>query len=181
MLTDWIQAFFIMSIYSIFLSILTANQGIQSLQDNWALYRCNPIIMPFASFFAPKGMEMSSSDNFSYCIQSMMMAFAPSITQPFEFLQSMTVMMMGNISQNLTQQQQQNTTTRSTTGGMFSSIYNVFFGVIIQFNLMMVKIMDVQGKITGIMSTIVHIITAVQYTFESMWAGIPGKMIKTLS
>lgn len=181
MLTDWIQAIFIMSIYSIFLTILTMNQGIQSLQNNWALYRCNPIIMPFASLFAPKGMEMSASDNFTFCIQSMMMAFAPSITQPFEFLQGMTVTMMGNISQNLKKQQQNNKETRSSTGGIFASIYNVFFSVIIQFNLMMVKMMDIQGKITGIMTTIVHVITAVQYTFESMWTGIPGQMIKTLS
>jgi hypothetical protein len=42
--------------------------------------------------------------------------------------------------QKLKKQQQNNKETRSTTGGIFASIYNVFFSVIIQFNLMMVKI-----------------------------------------
>jgi large subunit ribosomal protein L2 len=40
--------------------------------------------------------------------------------------------------------------------------------------------LDVQGKVTGIITTILYIMTVVQYTFESMWNGIPGSMIKAL-
>jgi len=42
------------------------------------------------------------------------------------------------------------------------------------------KLLDVQGKVTGIITTILYIMTVVQYTFESMWNGIPGSMIKAL-
>ena len=38
----------------------------------------------------------------------------------------------------------------------------------------------VQGKLTGMITVILYIMTTVQYTFESMWAGVPGKMIKVL-
>jgi hypothetical protein len=31
------------------------------------------------------------------------------------------------------------------------------------------------------MTTLLYILTTVEYTFESMWNGIPGAMIKTIS
>jgi hypothetical protein len=33
----------------------------------------------------------------------------------------------------------------------------------------------------AIIATIMYIMTTVMYTFESMWAGVPGAMIKTIS
>ena len=41
--------------------------GIKRIEDDWPEYRCNPIIMPFASVF---GYDPIS--NFSFCIQTMM-------------------------------------------------------------------------------------------------------------
>ena len=40
--------------------------------------------------------------------------------------------------------------------------------------------MDAQNKLAGVIATLMYIMTAVQYTFESMWNGIPGKMIQTI-
>ena len=95
---DWIKSIVIISIFLLFIALDSFNANVQSIQDNWSLYRCNPMMMPFASYFAPEGTEITAQDNFSFCIQSMMTSFAPSITQPFEYLQSMSVDMMGSIS-----------------------------------------------------------------------------------
>jgi hypothetical protein len=56
----------------------------------------------------------------------------------------------------------------------------VFLNTIVEFNILVIKIMDTQGKISGIITTMLYIMTAVQYTFQSMWNGIPGKMIQTM-
>jgi hypothetical protein len=177
---DWIKTILIISIFLLFIAIDSFNSSVQSVQDNWSLYRCNPMMMPFANYFAPEGTEISASDNFSFCIQSMMTSFAPSITQPFEYLQSMSVDMMGSINDSTAASTQQSSAVKTSTASIFSSIYNVFINVIVQFNMIVIKMMDVQGKISAVMTTLLYIMTAVQYTFQSMWNGIPGKMIKML-
>jgi len=177
---DWIKSILIISIFLLFIAIDSANSSLQSVQDNWSLYRCNPMMMPFATYFAPEGTNISASDNFSFCIQSMMTSFAPSITQPFEYLQSMSVDMMGSISDSTAASTEQSSGLRFSMSSIFGSIYGVFINVIVQFNVIVIKMMDVQGKISAVMTTLLYIMTAVQYTFESMWNGIPGKMIKML-
>ena len=180
MVIDWIQSIFIVAMFSAFLIVDSFNGSVQSLQDNWVLYRCNPVMMPFAGYFAPKGTTVSTQDNFSYCVQTMMSNFAPSITQPFSYLQSMTVDMMGSINDNMMASTQQSASLNTGMSGIFESIYGVFLNTIIEFNIIIIKLMDTQGKISGIITTIMYIMTAVQYTFESMWDGIPGGMIRTI-
>jgi hypothetical protein len=180
MVIDWIQSILIVLLFSAFLIVDTFNGSVQSVQDNWSLYRCNPVMLPFASYFAPKGSNVSTSDNFSYCIQTMMANFAPSLTQPFSYLQSMTVDMMGSINDNMSASTSQSSSLNLNVSSIFSSIYGVFLNTIIEFNILIIKLMDTQGKISGIITTLLYIMTAVQYTFESMWDGIPGKMIQTI-
>jgi len=180
MVIDWIQSIFIVAMFSAFLIVDSFNGSVQSLQDNWVMYRCNPAMMPFAGYFAPKGTTVSTQDNFSYCVQTMMSSFAPSITQPFSYLQSMTVDMMGSINDNMMASTQQSSAMNFNVSSIFESIYGVFLNTIIEFNIIIVKLMDIQGKISGVITTIMYIMTAVQYTFESMWDGIPGGMIRTI-
>ncbi len=180
MIMDWIQSIFILCTFSIFLAIDTFNGSVQSVQDNWSLYRCNPVMMPVASYFAPKGSTVTTQDNFSYCVQGMMTNFAPTITQPFNYLQSMTVDMMGSINDGLSASTAQSSSMNTSMTNIFGSIYGIFLNVIVEFNVLVIKLMDTQGKISGIITTILYIMTAVQYTFESMWNGIPGKMIQTI-
>jgi hypothetical protein len=178
MVIDWIQSILIVSLFSAFLIVDTFNSSVQSVQDNWSLYRCNPVMLPFASYFSPS--PLSTSDNFSYCVQSMMANFAPSLTQPFSYLQSMTVDMMGSINDNMMASTSQSSALNFNVSNIFESIYGVFLNTIIEFNIIIIKIMDTQGKISGVITTLMYIMTAVQYTFESMWNGIPGKMIQTI-
>jgi hypothetical protein len=180
MISDWVQSIFIIAMFSIFLAIDTFNGSVQDVQDNWNLYRCNPLMMPFASYFAPTGTTVSTSDNFSYCIQTMMANFAPTITQPFSYLQSMTVDMMGSINDSMSASTEQSSSMNFSMSNIFASIYGVFLNVIIEFNIIIIKLLDAQGKLSGIITTLLYIMTAVQYTFESMWDGIPGKLIKTM-
>jgi hypothetical protein len=137
--------------------------------------------MPFAGYFAPKGSPINTSDNFSYCVQTLMASFAPTILQPFSYLQSMSVDMMGSINDSLYSSTAETSSMKFSLSNIIGSIYGVFLNVIVEFNLIVLKLIDVQGKITGIITSILYIITVVQYTFESMWNGVPGSMIKALS
>jgi len=88
--------------------------------------------------------------------------------------------MMGSINDSLSSSTAQSSSMNTSMTNIFGSIYGIFLNVIVEFNVLVIKLMDTQGKISGIITTILYIMTAVQYTFESMWAGIPGKMIQTI-
>jgi hypothetical protein len=180
MFTDWVQSIFIILLFSLFPMVDAFTNTMKDVQSNWAANRCNPIMMPFASYIAPKGTTVNTSDNFAYCVQSLMSSFAPSILQPFSYLQNMTVDMMGDINTSLATSNEQSSWMRFSVANIIGSIYGVFLNVVVEFNVIVLKLLDVQGKLTGVITSILYIMTVVQYAFESMWNGIPGAMIKTL-
>jgi len=178
MIFEWFQTFCIIILFVLYLCIALFAGSVQNMQDNWAIYRCNPVIMPFSGFIAPDGT--STSDNFSYCIQNIMTSFAPTITQPFNYLQTMTMTMMDSINTSNENTTDQTSSIKDSTASIFGNLYSVFINIIIEFNIIIIKLVDTQGKLSGIMAAIMHIMTTVQYTFQSMWDGIPGKMIQTI-
>ena len=175
---EWFQAFCIVFLFIIFLGINVFGSGVQNVQDNWALYRCNPLMLPIAGYMSPD--KMTTSDNFSFCVQTIVMGVAPTITQPFTYLQSMTMDMMDSINISNDQTTEETSEIKDNTSDALSSLYEVFLNIIITFNIITTKLIDTQGKMAGVMASIMHIMTSVQYTFESMWAGIPGEMIRTI-
>jgi hypothetical protein len=158
----------------------TFHGAMKDVQSNWAANRCNPIMMPFAGFIAPKGTEVSTSDNFAFCVQTLMASFAPTILQPFSYLQNMSVDMMGSINDSLATTTEQSSFMTFRLSNIIGSIYGVFLNVIVEFNVIVLKLLDVQGKLTGVITSILYIMTVVQYAFESMWKGVPGAMIKAM-
>ena len=180
MFSEWVQSFVIIVLMLMFPLMDTYLNTMTDIQSNWTKNRCNPILMPFASYLAPEGNTITTSDNFSYCVQSLMATFAPTILQPFSYLQSMTVDMMESIQTSQAASTEQTYWIKTSVANVISNIYGVFLNVIIEFQIIIIKLLDVQGKLTGMITVILYIMTTVQYTFESMWAGVPGKMIKVL-
>ena len=180
MFYDWIQSICIIVLFAIFPTIDILNNTMKDVKSNWTANRCNPVMMPFASFIAPKGSEVDTADNFAFCVQTLMASFAPTILQPFSYLQNMSVDMMGSINDSLATNSEQSSWMTFSFANIIGSIYGVFLNVIVEFNVIVIKLLDVQGKMTGVITSILYIMTVVQYAFESMWAGVPGAMIKAM-
>ena len=180
MFSEWIQSIFIIVLFLLFPTVDAFNGAMKDVKSNWTANRCNPIMMPFASFIAPKGSEVDTADNFAFCVQTLMASFAPTILQPFSYLQNMSVDMMGSINDSLATNTEATSSMSFSLSNIIGSIYGVFLNVIVEFNVIVIKLLDVQGKLTGVITSILYIMTVVQYAFESMWAGIPGAMIKAM-
>lgn len=180
MFSEWIQSIFIIGLFLLFPTVDALTGAMKDVQSNWTANRCNPVMMPFASFIAPKGSDVSTSDNFAFCVQTLMATFAPTILQPFSYLQNMSVDMMGSINDSLATNTEATSSMSFSLSNIIGSIYGVFLNVIVEFNVIVIKLLDVQGKLTGIITSILYIMTVVQYAFESMWAGVPGAMIKAM-
>jgi hypothetical protein len=52
--------------------------GIENVNENWETYRCNPMVMPFASLFGHDAVE-----NFNHCTGSVQKTQLNSIMKPF--------------------------------------------------------------------------------------------------
>ena len=70
--------------------------GIQRIKANWPVYRCQPLIMPFASVFGH-----DSSENFAYCIANMQKNFMGPLLQPLNFNISSLGDITGGLTNNL--------------------------------------------------------------------------------
>lgn len=176
---DWFQTICIFIAFILLTMSNMLSTGVQNMQDNWPLYRCNPVMMPFAGFIAPDGT--STQDNFSFCVQNIMSSFGPTVTQPFSYLQNMTMEMMGSINTSTENSTDQSSDMKNRMGSIFGDIVNIFTNIIVEFNIIVIKLVDIQGKISGIIATLMYVMTTVVYAIESMWNGIPGKLIKALT
>ena len=178
-MNDTFKTIVIIAVFAILVLNITLGLSKHTIQQEWATYRCNPLIMPFAGKIAPDGM--STNENFAYCVQDVVKSFAPIITGPLEYVQSMTLNLVDNsaTTQKTTMKEQQKFSTSS--GNMFGNIFNIFLGVVVEFRIMLTRLTDSQSKLSGVVATLMYMMTAVMYTFQSMWDGIPGGMIRMFS
>jgi hypothetical protein len=177
----WGKAMVVLGVFTVLIVNVTLTVGIKSVQDNWLMYRCNPLLMPFVSSFAPPGTKITAEENFTYCIQDSMTNFAPALLQPLTYVQGMTMDLVGSLTTSTQQTATQSSWIQSSVGNVLSSIYGVFEGLVSNFNVLITKMVDVQEKIMGIITAMLYIMSTVNSAFISMWNGIPGSMIKSFS
>jgi hypothetical protein len=176
---EWFQAFCIFFSFFILFSVNIFGSATENIQRNWSLYRCTPIMLPVAGYFSPDGT--TTVKNFSFCIQNIMLSFAPTITQPFQYLQSMSIDMMSSITTSNENTTDRTSDMRGSIANIIRNLYESMINIIIEFNIIVIKMIDTQGKLAGVMSVMMHTITTVQLTFESLWNGVPGQMIRFLT
>jgi hypothetical protein len=181
MLRDVVKTIAIIFLSFTCVALIEMGGQIKNLQDNWGAYRCNPAIIPVAGWIAPSGEQMSTSDNMSYCIQTLMASFAPTVLQPLTYLQGKTTSMVTNLTNSMAAAKEQQDAAQKSTSTSFGSIYSIFGNVIVAFNVIVIKLIAAQGKSSAIMVALMHVIQTTRLTFESMWNGVPGEMIQMLA
>lgn len=176
---EWGKSLFIIVVFVVLTFQVLTSVGMKTIQENWPEYRCNPMYMPFAGSLAPT--KTTAAENFSYCINDFAMTTAPSFTQPLSYVQSMTLALMGDMTTSHEKSKEQSAKFSFSVKEMFGSLFSVVTGIISQFQILIAKLTDAQGKMMGSMAAILYIMTATQYAFMSMWNGIPGELIRAFS
>ena len=174
---EWGRSLFILFVFVLLGGHITTSIGMKSIQENWPAYRCNPMFMPFASSLAPT--PTTAGENFSYCMHDFMSSAAPSLTQPLSYTQAMTVELVNSMSTSNEKSVEQSYDFSFSVSNVFNSLFSVVSSIAGQFNVIIYKLMDAQGKMMAAITALLYIVTATQYAFVSMWNGIPGKLIKT--
>ena len=149
--------------------------GIQRIKENWPVYRCQPLVMPFASIFGH-----DSSENFAYCIANMQKNFMGPLLKPLNFNVSLLGDITGGLSKSLNINRDFISKFRAAISGTFMNIFAVVFNVMVEVQRTVINVKDMIGKLVGIMTTTLYVINGSIMTMESAWAGPPGQLVKAL-
>lgn len=149
--------------------------GIQHIKDNWPLYRCNPMIMPFASVFG-----YDPKENFGYCIQNIQKNFMGNLLTPLSLNINVLGNLGGNLSDNVADIRKFFDYLRNGVIDAFLSIFSVFFNIMVEMQKTFLKIKDTFGKLTGIMASVLYILSGAKMTMDSVWNGPPGDLVRAL-
>lgn len=144
----------------------------KQISENWDEYRCNPLMMPFAGFFGHDPKK-----NFTECIRSYQTHFiGDMLGSVFSFLGSL----MQSISDLIGQVEyirKSISDLAKNAGGIFNNIINMFVRVLIQFQRITIGLKDTFGKMIGITTNVVYMVSASISTGEALWNGPVGTAI----
>ena len=147
--SDIFKAIFI--IFAFFLTYLISlvMTNMKDVKKNWSLYKCNPMIMPFASYFGH-----DTEKNFTECVAEMQKHTMPIHTAPLSAAQGM-------LHQNIS----------SLSGSIFTSTFGIFNNVLIEMQKFTISFRDMIMKLLGTMTVLMHLLQGQQKLGESIVKG----------
>ena len=170
---DISKSIFILFIFVLLYMFNILSTGLQRIKKNWPLYRCNPVVMPFAGM-----MGHDATQNFTYCIQNMQTNFMGYLLQPLHYNFNVMGGITGSITTAINDVRQFFHKLRSFIGNIVGSIFGVFMNVIVEFQRITINIRDIFGKLTGLLVVQMYAMGATMITATSWMDGVPGTMLK---
>jgi len=149
--------------------------GMQRIKDNWPVYRCQPLIMPFASFFGH-----NTSKNFSFCIQNIQSSFMDDLLKPVSFNIGILSGITSQLTDSLNGVRGFISAFRFNLADIFKNIFATLFNIMVEIQRTMINIKDMIGKMTGIMLTTLYVLNGAMLTMTSAWEGPPGGLVRAL-
>lgn len=145
--------------------------SLKTIQDNWALYRCNPMYMPLSN---------DISGDFTYCVQSTQTNMMGYMLQPITYVISNIADMGGELTDSLNMVRAMFDNIRSFFTTIVQGIFGVFLNIVIEFQKVMIGIKDLISKIIGVVAVLMYQIDGTMKTMNSAWNGTGGQLVRKL-
>jgi hypothetical protein len=171
--SDLFLAFFIILI---FIGIYFANMltiGISNIKKNWPVYRCNPMVMPFASMFGHNPVQ-----NFMYCVQNTQSSYMDYLLSPTHYAMNVFHEIINKTMTDINWVRKKFSSLSFNLTSIIGSIFSIFVNIMIEFQKIIIKLRDVFGKTIGILSSMIYIVDGGMKTGESVMAGPIGKTLR---
>ena len=149
--------------------------NIQRIKDNWPVYRCQPLVMPFASFFGH-----NTAKNFAFCIQTMQKGFMDDLLKPVNFNIGILSDVTDKLSLDLNYMRKLMGYFRQMSIDAFKNIFSSMFNMMVEVQRVLIVTKDLVGKMVGNMTALLHIVNGSMMTMNSMWDGPPGGLVRAL-
>ena len=162
-MSDAFLSVIIILLFGFIYLITILGTNISHIKKNWPLYRCNPIIMPFASYFG-----VDSEDNMQKCTMNTQSSFMDAFLQPLHAMQA------ASIANQQTTHESQKTATAATTkhrslmASMTAGIFNKLNNVLIVMTKTGLTMEDNMARVQGLFSTVFYMFKSVTFIVESI-------------
>jgi|UniRef100_A0A6C0M1F5 hypothetical protein len=148
---------------------------IKHVKDNWPLYKCRTNYMLFSWFFG-----FDTETNFQECIQTMQSGYMTILMQPANYLMSLTTSSINGLTSSFNDVREfMNNFRLNVADGVFS-IFGVFLNMLIQIQMMVIKMKDMISKNVGVMATSMYTLDTSIKSMQSTWAGPIGQVVRSL-
>ena len=136
----------------------------KQITDNWIQYRCNPLVMPFASIFGK-----NTSNNFKYCLWDIMKTFFSFLLKPILYIYHLIFKNIKNMNQTLNAVRKQIFSIRGFIIKYIQDLLNRIesFGLTLRKTL--IKINDMLKKQQGIVVAAQYIAMVMLRIMEWFW------------
>jgi hypothetical protein len=162
----YVQVIFVVQILAIYYFI-----SLKQIQDNWPLYRCNPMYMPLSN---------NIQQDFVYCVQNMQSSFMGYLLQPLTYVTTMLSSLGGEFMVIVNNVREMFNKIRNFITSIIQSVFGVFLNLVIEFQKITIGIKDMIGKMIGIMVTLMYVMDGSVKTMQSTWNGPPGQLVRAL-
>ena len=149
--------------------------GIKKIKNNWVEYRCNPIVIPFASIFGADPME-----TFNFCIQSMAKESMGFSLIPSQYSSTLLQNIGGNLESSLNDARKMISSIRTGVADITHGIFSVFNNILIEIQKFTINLKDMMSKQIAIFTTLLFMIHGLLQSMQSAWTGPPGKLMQSL-
>lgn len=163
----------------VFIGLLTFNVlvvNIQNIKDNWPVHRCNPAVMPFSQSLG----NINPVGNFTFCVQNMQTSFMDYLLMPVNYSLSIMGTLAKKFEKAINAIRYMFHFVRTFVQNIIESIYGIFLNIMIEFQKVTISIIDLVGKLTGIMATMMFMLDGTIKTMKGLWNGPPGGMLRAL-
>lgn len=174
--SDITSTIFIILIFIALYLFTILSVGIKKIKDDWPTYRCNPIVMPFASVFGQDAVS-----NFTYCIQNMQSNYMNYLLEPVHYNLNVVGELGSTITNALNSARAFINNLRNFISSIIQNVFGVFLNILIEFQKVTMELKDMIGKTVGILATLMYTLEGSVYTGQSVWNGAPGQAVRALA
>jgi len=173
--TDMISSLLILVIFLGLYIFSILSVGLKKIRKDWPEYRCNPMIMPFASYFG-----YDPTDNFTSCIASTMTGLMGFFLAPLNFLLGMLGGLGGVITEAVQGVRELQNFIRNAITGIITDVMGIFMNILIEFQKLIMGVKDLTMKMLGVSAVIMNIMSGSIILGKSIWNGPVGSVLRTL-
>jgi hypothetical protein len=155
----------------------------QSIKDDWANQRCKPTVIPFAGFInKPDNMTMAefTQQNFTFCIQSILVSISSFALQPLTFLTSSLSSIYGDLSGSIDSSRILVSNIRTNMANISKEILNRIINFTVPVSKMIIGFNDLVKKVVAVLTSGIYTSLSTYYALKAFLGALVQLIIYVL-
>ncbi len=158
-------------------------KDLQPIKDDWANQRCKPTVIPFAGFInKPDNMTMAefTQQNFTFCIQSILVSMTSFALQPLTFMTSSLSSIYGDLSGSIDSSRILVSNIRTNMANITKEILNRIMNFTVPVTKMIIGFNDLVKKVVGVLTSGLYTSLSTYYALKAFLGALVQLIIYVL-